>query len=142
MIELNITLLIQMVNFLVLVLIMDRLIFRPILGIIEKRDKHLEELKSKAVTFSEKAGEIQSEHDAQLAAIKREGTHIIDEIRKKGHEEQKEIVDMALENLDRKLKVAKDEIGREKEVASKRLQEETASIAMQLASKLLDRKIN
>ncbi|MBN2190552.1 MAG: ATP synthase F0 subunit B, partial [Candidatus Aureabacteria bacterium] len=43
MIDLNSTLLVQMVNFLLLILILNFLLYKPVFKIIEKRNKKIEE---------------------------------------------------------------------------------------------------
>ncbi len=54
MIDLNYTMLIQMVNFLVLIFILNLLLYKPITKIIDERNKKIEDSKSEVESLDEK----------------------------------------------------------------------------------------
>ena len=62
MISINATMLIQVINFLILVFILNRLMLRPILKLIQDRSKHIEKIGNEIKEIVQKSHELVAEY--------------------------------------------------------------------------------
>lgn len=142
MININGTLVIQIVQFLLFVYIMNRLMLRPIRQKVDERWKYIDNIKNQAVELSEKVEELAQkrvdiEVDARKSAsqermqLKQEGISQADEIFEKTRNEVAQI---------------QAEIGREVqeqvEKAQKALNQEVTALADEIVDKIAGRRVS
>lgn len=141
MISLDYTLGFQIVNFLLLIFILNILLYKPILGIIAKREKRLEEadaeverlrgeMEQKLVEYEAKARLARQEAMEQAKGSLREGTQEA----KKIVEDAREEITSLMEDFHRRME---GEIGE----ARKILSSQSARISREIAEKVLGRTI-
>lgn len=71
MISINATLLLQIVHFLILVFILKRLLFRPILKVVDEREQHFESTKNQIHNIEQEAVRLRDEfHKREIGARK------------------------------------------------------------------------
>ena len=75
MVTLNATLIVEVVLFLLFVWLMHRVVFRPLLRLLDARDAQLEEDRETAASEAEAAEALEQDYSAQVAAIHREASH-------------------------------------------------------------------
>ena len=141
MIELNFTIIIQMINFLILVFILHRFLFKPITEVLEKRGVKVSGLKGEAVRFQGRASDIESSINKKLGDIKKEGMEDVEASRKKAVQEQEKLLEETKNRCTDKITTAKNEIAEEARHVSESLKSESGSLAQTLASRVLKRKI-
>ena len=73
MLNINITLLIQIVNFLVLLYIMNKILYRPIRGIIRKRQETIDEFTRKIEELDRGVQEALEKFQAELREARKAG---------------------------------------------------------------------
>jgi F-type H+-transporting ATPase subunit b len=140
-ISLDYTLGFQIVNFLLLIFILNILLYKPILGIIAKREKRLEEagaeverlrgeMEQKLVEYEAKARLARQEAMEQAKGSLREGTQEA----KKIVEDAREEITSLMEDFHRRME---GEIGE----ARKILGSQSARISREIAEKVLGRTI-
>ncbi len=141
MISLDYTLGFQIVNFLLLIFILNILLYKPILGIIAKREKRLEEagaeverlrgeMEQKLVEYEAKARLARQEAMEQAKGSLREGTQEA----KKIVEDAREEITSLMDDFHRRME---GEIGE----ARKILSSQSARISREIAEKVLGRTI-
>ncbi|MFC1533399.1 hypothetical protein ACFL7M_08565 [Thermodesulfobacteriota bacterium] len=129
MISINETLILQIIHFLILVFILNRLMFRPILGIINERARHIEDTKKDLVNIEEETKElvdrcILMEKDARKDArdetsrLKRDAFAITEKIFNDTKEEITLMREKANEEIDEQLEKAKQALHSEAEALS------------------------
>jgi len=80
----NYTLLIQMFIFVALIFILNILLYKPILTIIDRRKKQLEELENEIKLFNDSVDKRAAEYDEKLKLAKTNATEMKKEIIKEG----------------------------------------------------------
>ena len=70
MIELNVSLLIQAVNFLVLLLVLNRILYRPILRVLGERGRKTEGARGQVESVEEQGAELMAAYEADLAVAR------------------------------------------------------------------------
>ena len=140
MISINATLFLQILHFLILMFILDRLMFRPIMRVIKDRDKHIqnqneqlnnlkgetEELIAKCISLERNA---RREAGAESSNIKKEAIEVTERIFSDTRGEVAAIRDEADREIELKLKEARQS-----------LQDEAFILAEDLTEKLIGRR--
>lgn len=85
----------QLINFAILYWVLQRYVFPPILGLLEKRRKAIEASLRQADEAKAEAKQAQTERDKVLAAAKTEAKQLIADARLEAEAEAKQIIDEA-----------------------------------------------
>ncbi|MFQ5559542.1 MAG: ATP synthase F0 subunit B [Nitrospinota bacterium] len=141
MIEINGSFLIQLINFLVLIFIMDRLLFKPILAVIDERNRKVSCLKEETQGFIKKAESLETDFKNKLSEVRKESMEAMDSTRKNALKEAGVITGEAKESFEKTVSSARSEIAGEAERASEVLKKDATLIAKQLVSKVLGREV-
>jgi F-type H+-transporting ATPase subunit b len=130
-------LLAQVVNFLIIVVVLNVLLYKPILSILEKRKKEIAE----GLEYTEKIRhefEVMEQKKAKmLADSRKEGQGIIEEARLKGKAEGKMILDEAREEAEEIVEKGKISVLQEREAMQKGLRKDSVALAILIAKRLL-----
>lgn len=141
MLELNITLPIQIITYLLLLYAFNQLMFKPVMAILEERKKRTEGARTAA-------GEIEGSVDEGLASYKeklKEETIKAQEargrIRQEAVKKEQALLEKAKKAVAAELAGIKDELDKSKAEAMVTLTEDARSISRTIAEKVLDRKL-
>ncbi len=131
----------QMANFLLLIFILNILLYKPILSIIEKRKKQLElsdeEIKSLNMTVEQKA----AEYDEKLRMAKQ---NVLDEknvILKDAADQAKEIIEARRNKIPAMMAEFQERIAQEVNGARQILKSQSQQISTEIAEKVLGRSL-
>jgi len=94
----------QIVNFLVLVWLLKRFLFRPILDGIDAREAEITDRMSEAARVRQKAEAAGADYQDQLSAFRSGQSAMIDSVRQKAEEERDALLKRARERLERERK--------------------------------------
>ncbi|MBN2284083.1 MAG: ATP synthase F0 subunit B [Deltaproteobacteria bacterium] len=141
MIDLNYTLWIQMVNFLVLIFILYVLLYKPILNIIDKRESVIDESKERVRSLEQAAGDKMAQYDEQLRQARSEAAGQRDELKEEGSQTAKQIMQAARNEIAETISDLKAKMEREREEARAILREKTKDIALEISEKVLGRGV-
>lgn len=125
--------------FVLSLIVLNRLIFKPTIGILEERDKQTVGLERQIARFEEHARIKRQEYEALLAdahALARNGR---DEILKAADTQQKEIIDEARQEAEKYLEQVQREIAEQTGVAQSRLKEKARELAREISKRLLEK---
>ena len=137
MIELNATLLIQMVNFLILLAILNLILYRPIRGIIKRRSEKLAADMNDVEKFNEQAEKKLQDYEQSLQEARTEAGAIRNDYRSEGSEKEKEIVDQAKQEAAQELEESRKQLRQQREEAQKKLFQEIDQYAEKVAQKVM-----
>lgn len=132
----------QIANFLVLLFILKKLAYKPILNMLDERKKAIEDAINNAETAKNEAEKMRKEYELRLAAAKQESQEIVAKATKLGEDIKKEIVANAQSEATKAIQRAQEEITREKEQAIVALRDEVAVLAVMAAGKVLGKAIS
>jgi F-type H+-transporting ATPase subunit b len=137
MIELNVTLLVQMVNFLILLTVLNLILYRPIRGVIKRRSEKLAADMNDVEKFNEQARQKLDDYEQSLQEARKEAGDIRGEYRSEGAEQEKQIVDQARSEATRELEEARKQLREQRETAEKTLLSEVDQYAEKVAQKVM-----
>lgn len=141
MISIDYTLLIQMGNFLLLMLILNLLLYKPILGIIDKRKKRLQDAEEEIKRLNQSVEERMADYEARLRQAKIDAVEKKLEIIKEGAEQAKSIIDAAKDEIPGMMEKFHGEMNREVDEARRTLTNQSQKISVEIAEKLLGRSL-
>lgn len=138
MLDLNITILFQLVNFLIAVFVLNILLVRPVRAILQERKKTMDDMQGEADAFTREAHERMSTYQAALSSARHEATQAREQARAAGLAEQQSIVADAALQAQTHLAQAQDAIRREADAALANLQKQVKSLAGKVATQVLN----
>ena len=130
-----------LVIFAVVIFVLGRFAWGPILGGLQEREKFIRESLQKAKADREAAEARLKEYNDKMIAARGEATAIVDEARRDADEVKRRIEAEARSEANLMLERARREIGIAKETAVKELYILAARLTTQAASKVLRREI-
>ncbi len=130
-------LLAQIVNFGILLAILTKLLYRPILNMLEQRRKRIEDSLKKADEIDKKAASMEEEVGHKRALAKKEATEIIGDAKKTAENDREKILVSATAESDRVKAAAREQI----ELERKAMVEETKKRVGKLALLLVTRSL-
>ncbi len=141
MISLDLTLVIQIIGFFVLLVILNRFLYNPVLNILKERDEKIGgAIKKAAETEKEvESGLVSYDKKIKEAAVK--GHEERNRIRQEGLNREKEILEAARAEAAGELSSMRTELSKSKVSALDALREEAKTISKGIAEKVLERKI-
>ena len=142
MFNFNMTLIAQVVNFLILVAILAKFAYKPLLKAMADRQARIANDLQSAEQERVAAQQLHKEYLDQMAQAKAQSQAILDKAVKTAESMKQEILEEArLENA-RLLKSAQNEIARQTELAIAGLREEVVTMSLAAAAKVIDKEMN
>ena len=128
-------------NFLILVLILGKFLYKPFLGILEKRKQTIEDAFTNAEATNRKADEKYEAYAKKLARAEAESREIIKNARLKADDHANMIVEEAKAEAARIKLQAEKEAVREKEKALREVREQIGQLAILAAEQILEKEV-
>ena len=119
-------LLFQIINFLILLFILRKVLYKPILNLLEARRKKIEEGLLKSEKFEEEWQKIKDMERAKASETEKQAVQIVEKARLDAVKKEKEILEMARKNSEKIVNDAKKDIAKEKERILEELKDETS----------------
>lgn len=141
MISIDYTLWVQMANFLILMFILNLLLYKPILGIIDKRKKQLQDTEEEIKRLNQSVEERMAAYEEKLRQAKMDAVEKKQEIIKEGAERAKSIIDAAKGEIPGMMEKFHGEMNREVDEARRTLTNQSKKISVEIAEKLLGRSL-
>lgn len=141
-INLNVTVLIQAINFLILIFLLSRFLFKPLAKFLADRSAGIEKSLAEAKAAHEAAAKAQAEYQAQMREAQREIAAVREQGQREVEAERQRLLQASRAEADRLVGHAKAEIEAETKRAKAGLREEAAGIALAAAERLLGRTIS
>jgi F-type H+-transporting ATPase subunit b len=138
----NLTLIVQLVIFLILMFLLTRLLFRPIMKVIQARDQLISGGKGQADSFNRQAKELMEQYQAGLAEAKKRALQEWERLRAEGLAVEAQTVKGANEEGQRMLSELKQALQAESGKARESLSKQAELISAEIAAKLLGRPLH
>lgn len=135
------TMIFTWINLIILVLIMKKLLLKPVLNMLKARDEEVNAMYSKAEEAQKNAEGLEAEYTEKLAFAKEEASKIMKEAKHDATLRGEEIVGEAKKEASAILEKAHKEIEREKENAVSEIKGDIASIAVEIAQKVIEKDL-
>jgi len=139
--ELN-QLIYSILAFLILVAVLGRFAYPPILAMLKKREETIRDTINETERVRVEAQTLLEDYKVQLAEARKEAQEIIEQGKKIGDSAKAEITAKAGEEAHQMIERAKDEIEREKERALSDLQAKVADLTILATSKVIQKSLD
>ncbi|MFQ5354279.1 MAG: ATP synthase F0 subunit B, partial [Thermodesulfobacteriota bacterium] len=141
MLTLDLTTIYQIIGFFVLLIILQRLLFRPLLKAMEERESSTRGTVQKAEEIESEIKEGLAAYEKKLLEARLKGSEVRAKLKEEALAEEKRLLEDAGREASTELTLMRDKISGEKSSAIKELTAETKSISRNIAGKLLERKL-
>lgn len=141
-INLNVTTLIQAINFLILIFLLSKFLFKPLVTFLAERSAGIEKSLAEAKAAREAAAKAQTDYQAQIRETQREIAAIREQGQREVEAERQRLIQASRAEADRLIAQAKAEIEAETKRAKAALREDAAGIALAAAERLLGRAVS
>ena len=131
-----------MVNFFVLFFLLKKYLYKPVLDMLEAREKEIADNLSNAETAKTEAESMRQEYEENLRQAHTKANDIVQQATKVGEQTRNDIVQQAKAEAQGVADKAKAEIAREKEMALQELRGEVANLAVDVAEKVVGRSVD
>lgn len=130
-----------LVVFAILVWVLGRYAWAPILGAVDAREQHIQSALDEAAERNEEAAGLLAEHKEQLADARRQASELIAEGKTAGEGVRKDIEEKARAEAQAIIERARAEIERERDAALHMLRKESVDLALAAASRLMQENL-
>ncbi len=141
MVSIDGTLWIQLANFLILMFVLNIVLFKPILRVIERRKKHLQDLDEEVKSLDQSVEEKMANYEEKLRQARLEAMNEKTGIQKKASEEGKGKMDEARNEILQIFDDFKQKLDKEMSSARKILKTQAEKISVEISEKVLGRSI-
>jgi len=137
-----VTIIWTVINFAILLAVLYKFLYKPLLGALNARDEQIEGALKKAAADRAEAERLRAELEAKLADAQREAQNIISTANKTAAAAREQIETEARNRAAEMLENATKTIEREKVKALAELREEVANLAIMVAGKVIDKNLD
>lgn len=140
-INLNMTLLIQVVNFLILIAVLYKFLFKPLTQFLATRADGIKRSLEEAKTAKEAAAQVQKEYEAQILATRREAAAMRESAIREVEEERQRLLKVSRDEAARLVTEAKAQIEQEVKKAKVELRAEVVGLSLGIAERVIARSL-
>ncbi|MBI2626384.1 MAG: F0F1 ATP synthase subunit B [Candidatus Nealsonbacteria bacterium] len=135
-------LLFQIVNFLLLLFVLRKVLYKPVLNFLENRRKKIEEGLQKAEGFEAEWRKIKDIEKEKMSEVEKKAVQMMEKARLDAEKREKEILEIARNRSEKLAEEAKKDISQEKEKVLEELKKETADFIVFATEKILKRSVS
>ena len=132
----------QLINLLLLFLLLKHFLFKPVQNILNARQAEIDKSYADAETAQTRAEELRDEYEKRISDAKAEAADIAKAASRKAQAHYDEVVGTAKADAARLREKAEAQIEQEKKKAMNELKDEISGIAVDIASKDVEREID
>jgi len=132
----------QLVMFIILLALLKKFAWGPLMGIMKQREDHIANEINSAEQSRVEAQKLLDEQRSLLKEARNEAQTLIENAKKQGDVQREEIITLARSEADRLKESAKLEIEQQKEKAVAAIREQVATLSVMIASKVIEKELS
>jgi F-type H+-transporting ATPase subunit b len=132
----------QLLAFLILLLLLKKFAFKPLINVMKQREDHISGEIASAELRNAEAKQLIEEQQGLLKKAREESQSLIENAKKLGEQQKNDIIQAARDESERLKESAKQEIIKEREQAVTALREQVASLSVMIASKVIEKELD
>jgi len=141
LISINETLFIQLICFLIFIVIMNKIMFRPLNKVIDDRTSYLAEMNKGVIDTSQKLADITADLQKQEFQVKKEAFRLQDDLVEDGSQTANQINKDAMSKIKKIRKKAELEAEAKMTEARKSIKQDSEALAINVMEKVLNRRL-
>lgn len=134
--------LIVLFSFLILVFLVRKFAWGPVMDMMKEREEHVANEISAAEENRVSADKLFAESETRLEEIKQEARSMIDDAKQLGKQQEEQILQAAKAEAVNLKEAAQKDIQMEKERALEAVQDQVASLSVLIATKVIEKELN
>lgn len=142
LVDINATLVAQIINFLILVAILTKVAYKPLMKMLDERKRAIEGSIAEAQKEREEAAELKARYKQQLADARLEAQEIVEKAQRTAKESRDAILADAKREQARMIAAAREEIALEQKRALAELRREVVTLSTLAASKIVSENLD
>ncbi len=136
------TALFTLANTVTLFLVLKKVLFKPVMKMIEDRQNEIDNMYRKADDCQKQAKALQTEYEEKFAAASQEAERLVKEAVHRGQNREEEIIRQANAEAAAIREKASADIAQEKKKAVAEAKSEISGLAVEIAEKVIDKALN
>jgi F-type H+-transporting ATPase subunit b len=140
--DFDLTFVVQMVAFTVLVIVLKPILFDPLMKLFEERERRTDGAKLLARRMDERAGELLQRYESELESVRRAATEERERLRAEGQRLEAQILAEARAETAKVVEEGKAKLERERRSLRTELASTSEELARDIASRVLGREIS
>ncbi len=128
----------QIINFFIILFILQKLLYKPVLNAMEKRQERIQKYQVEADEKMKTAEALIHKYDGKIEAIQTEKRDILEEARKEAQDKKESLLITYKEEAESKRKLYLKEIEDEKDKFTRDLRKKLGNSAVKIAAHILD----
>ena len=142
MIELNMTFFAQILNFVILVVLLRVVAYKPVVNMLKAREDKIQESLDKADADAAEADQLLADYKKKLVAANVKAEEIIRNAEKRANEDREAARAETKREIEQMKKAAEAEIQRDRERAVAQLRSEVVALSMAAAGKIISKNMD
>lgn len=135
--EINATILVSAISFIVFIFIMNKILYKPVLEIMEKRQNYIDANKNEADEHHKKAQQLLVDKDARVAEAQRTSRDIVASKADAIKEEKSKVLNDTKNSVTSYFSEQKQNLAHQKDEAAANMKYDVADLANRLTTKLM-----
>jgi len=132
----------QILSFLILLFVLSKLLYKPVIKMLDERAERIKESLSAAEKAKEDAASSAEKIEKELISARQEGQKIIDQAKKLSEEFKDKEKSKALEEIESLIEKSKSDLEKETRVAINELRKNFSTLVLEVAEKVVDKEID
>ena len=141
MININVTLLVQLLNFLLLMFLLNRLLFRPLVRLLDERTARTEGRRAQAVKAEAEADAMLADYEIKLRGARAEADQARSKVLREADSKRQALLEQATAEAAKTVAAIRARVRVETEQARQVLKDQANSLAADAAARILGRSI-
>jgi F-type H+-transporting ATPase subunit b len=137
MIDVNISMLIQLINFFIVLAVLNAILYRPIRAVLKKRAQRMSAQLHDVENFTAQAQEKMAAYTSALAVAQQQGVDIRSKLKADGYQEEATLLDGANKSAAQELKAAREDAASQVRAGKKTLTSRVDGYARQVSEKVV-----
>jgi F-type H+-transporting ATPase subunit b len=141
LISINETLIAQLVSFLIFLYIINRMMFKPLLSVVNERNEHIDKMYREIAEAEQELDNVKRMLSENEATVKEEAFSIKKKLESAGDLKAAEIFREAKNQIEAMRESAREEVKAQLDEAKKSIQKESEILVYQIMEKVLERRL-
>lgn len=141
MLELDGTLILMAISFLVFMVIMQKIFFTPMTEVRKERDNYIEETRNQARHTKEQAAIIEAEYNSKINQARAASNNLVQKSTSAANLEKSALLEQKNQKINEQLSIARENILNDKNAAQEVLKQQVSSLAQNISTKILGEEI-
>ncbi len=141
MIDLDLSLWIQVISILFLMFILNTILFKPVRRVLEERESRMSAIREDIEKFERNADSLLSSFNRKLAEARKKGQEERGRLKQEARDEEKQLFEESNKEAEAKKAELMAELTSQIDAAKKELMDKAEAFAMEIAQKLLGRAL-